>query len=355
MTRSLTLRRASLAAAAILALAPLSALAGGTRSAPPRSSHQGGSSHVPGGSSRGPGPSSHSGPSYRSGPSRHSGPSYHSGSSYRYRGSSHYRYRPRVYWGSSWGWGWGPYWGWGGPWGYGYGWPGRVYVSSRTSPRVTSSFAVVDTDVTPEEAEVWLDGKLIGSADDFDGNPDFLYLQPGKYKLEFRLPGYVTRSLDLDVARGESFPITHELELEKGHGKLDSFLPPAKGTPMGRVFGPGAKPVPMEEPEEQRPDRVGRFDADDDDDEASAEPPAPKVERKADRARIRWKVSPDDAAVYLDDRLFGTADDLTEMRSSPVPAGKHTIVVTRPGYKSKTVEVTAEAGKTLDVVVELER
>ena len=142
-----------------------------------------------------------------------------------------------------WGWGWGgwPYyssWWWGGPSGYvvggdGYG-DGYVDVAARAG-----RYAIVKTDISPEEAQVFLDGKYIGTADDFDGIPDFLYLGPGKYHLEFRLPNYQTFATDLDVARGQQVRLDEKLKLEPGKSALDQFLPESKGTPLGRVFTKG--------------------------------------------------------------------------------------------------------------------
>ena len=67
-------------------------------------------------------------------------------------------------------------------------------------------------------------------------------------------------------------------------------------------------------------------------------------------------MTPDDAAVYMDDKYLGAADDLAaNPRGIIAEPGTHTITVTRPGYKSKTVEVTARAGSPVDVVVELEK
>ena len=105
------------------------------------------------------------------------GGSHHYGGSYRHHWGGGWGYRP--YWGSSWWWGW-PYYDTWGP---------RVYVYSGGHRVATSGYAAIKTDVEPDEAEVWLDGKYVGTADDFDGYPDFLYLEPGAYHLEFRLPG----------------------------------------------------------------------------------------------------------------------------------------------------------------------
>ena len=282
-----------------------------------------------------------------------------------YYGGHHGGYRPYYpYWGwagwGGWGWGWGyaPYWStwwWGGPWGGTsiYVAPGSVDVGVRQG-----RYAVVKTDVEPEEAQVFLDGKYIGSADDFDGYPDFLYLGPGKYQLEFRIPNYMTFATELDVTAGQQLKIEEKLKLEPGKSALDAFPPESKGTPLGRVFTKGgsasaeaaprgddgwsdgtAAPSWREAPDEERTDvRV-------------APPPRP-----TNRGRIKFRVMPDDAAVYMDDKYLGAADDLAaNARGIVAEPGTHTITVTRPGYKTKTVEVTARAGSPVDVVIELEK
>ena len=92
--------------------------------------------------------------------------------------------------------------------------------------------------------------------------------------------------------------------------------------------------------------------ADDERMEARVAPPP----RSTNRGRIKFLVTPDDAAVYMDDKYLGAADDLAANgRGVVAEPGTHSITVTRPGYKSKTVEVTARAGSPVDVVVELEK
>ena len=319
---------------------------------------------------------------YSGGTSRHGG-SYYGGSRHRGRGrgygygygygfySSPYWYLP--YW-SSVGWWYGsPYWG---PW-----WGSRsIYISSRyDGVRGAGSFAVVDTDISPEEAEVWVDNVYVGTADDFDGNPDFLYLKPGKYHLEFRYGGHDTYGLDLEAKRGERVNLDKKMPRVAGRGRLDSFDPERKPMPFGRMFEPGGKPVAVEarqasrydvdddaergddaeigdddEDVDVRRDRVGRYDKETRQRHVE-DAPAPTTVT-TDKGRLRIQVTPDDAAVYLDDRLVGTADDLAANgRGIRTDAGKHTVTVTRPGYKTKTVDVEALAGKAIDVVVELEK
>ncbi len=342
----------------------------------------------------------------------HSGGSSHSGGVGHFGGASHSSGGSRVYgsrggwhgggwhgggyrrggWGYNpygWGWGFAPYyssWWWGGPSVYvmsgddvegdGSG-DGNVGVSARHG-----RYASVKTDVSPEEAQIFLDGKYIGTADDFDGRPDYLYLGPGKYHLEFRHPGYQTLATDLDVSRGQRVRLDQKLKLEPGKSALDQFAPESKGTPLGRVFtkggsegggseagGPEADgdvappaprralrraPAPRDDGWSDR-DRApeGRERIPEDRMDARPEP-LPRA--AGNRARMRFKVTPEDAAVFVDDKYLGAGEDLAaNPRGVVTDPGTHSITVMRPGYKSKTMDVTVRVGAPVDVVVELEK
>jgi hypothetical protein len=280
----------------------------------------------------------------------------------------------------------GPSWGWGG---------GVVVVVDDYDP-LPHRYARIDTDVKPESAEVYLDGTYVGSADDFDGFPDYLYLEPGKYRLEFRHPSYETVVKELEVRRGQLVSLNDDMKLLPGKGRLDAIDPERRGTPLGRVFG-----KPEGDKRERGRDRTGRFEAkgapgtasnealDDPDDveeldvnaddEAEEDvlpptrhaPPRPPAAHEAEagrggtdgediapaaRGRLRFEVEPDDAAVYLDDRYIGTAEELSGLsRGLPVRPGKHTVTVVRPGYGTRTVDVESKPRAAVDVVVELEK
>jgi hypothetical protein len=246
-----------------------------------------------------------------------------------------------------------------------------------------NQYARIDTDVEPETAEVYLDGTLIGQADDFDGFPDYLYLEAGKYRLEFRHPSYETVVKEFEVRAGQAVAVNDEMKLLPGIRKLQVVDPEDIGTPLGRVFG-----RPASQGTEPAGDRTGRFDVEGgpdsgidgvpveieldgvDEDVRAPEPPAPPADAEswrtpgasegdaapASQGRFRFEVEPDDAAVYLDDRYVGTAEELGGLsRGLRVAPGKHTVTVVRPGYVTKTVEVEAKPGAAIDVVIELER
>lgn len=99
---------------------------------------------------------------------------------------------------------------------YGGGYYGPSY-SQRYSRYSSPDWAAIDTDISPEEAEVYLDGEFIGSADNFDGYPDFLYLTPGSHVLEFRRDGYETRSIEIDARPGEKLDLDFRLPTLRGY------------------------------------------------------------------------------------------------------------------------------------------
>jgi hypothetical protein len=82
----------------------------------------------------------------------------------------------------------------------------------------------------------------------------------------------------------------------------------------------------------------------------------PLARPAGNRARMRFKITPTDAAVYVDDKYLGAGADLAvNPRGVVTESGTHTVTVARPGYKTKAVDITVRIGAPVDVVVELER
>lgn len=280
-------------------------------------------------------------------------------------------HRFRSYWGWGWGWGYSPWW-------YGYGpyYPyGGYYGYGRA---VSRNWAAVDTDVSPESARVYLDGEYVGTADDFDGYPDYLYLKSGRYRLEFRLEGYETRTISVDARAGTKIDVGDRLAKIPGAARYGSYDTPEPSGGVRRFWAKRRDVAEHVTDEEEifGGERRYREGPRDRDDERYADEPERDVEVDRDRqrydeprrredwrgrsgevrgeARLRLDVSPSDAAVYVDDRFMGTADSL-ESEGIAVTAGRHTIVVSRPGYRDRRVEVDLSRGETERVEINLER
>jgi hypothetical protein len=227
-------------------------------------------------------------------------------------------------------------------WGWWYPWWGPVAVTPVAVPGRAPNLAVVDTDVSPEHARVFLDGQLIGTADDFDGYPDYLYLEPGRYTLEFSLPGYETVRMDLDAQAGRYYPLNFELKARPGEKPAPWYDRP-EGLPVARIFGKEAR----EEKTPARPNPALRPEL-----QEQPKPAKPRV----GKASLRFAVEPAQAAVYLDGEFVGTGEELSQLvRGLAVEPGEHKVEVMAPGYAGQTREITVEPGQELEVQVQLQR
>jgi len=284
---------------------------------------------------------------------------------------------PYRYWGS---WGWGPWsYGWG-PYSYGY-YGYRHPYGYYPSP----DWAAIDTDLSPEAAQLYLDGKFLGVADDFDGYPDFLYLKRGRYSLEFRLEGYDSRTIEIQARPGMKLRIDEELRKVPGARRYGSYEEPAR--PEGgvrRFWGKRRDATESVEDEEEiyggrtdrcEPDREG-YEEDKEAEDKEPEEPRRQEDRerredwrggrrgtgaaaepgRKENTRLRLRVEPSDAAIYLDDRFVGTGEEVGSLdRGISVAPGKHTVTVSRPGFTAQTTEVEVEEGETKELELSLKR
>jgi len=84
--------------------------------------------------------------------------------------------------------------------------------------------------------------------------------------------------------------------------------------------------------------------------------PAPPPPTSASRGRILFKVEPPDAAVYVDDRFAGTAEELSTLsRGLQIAPGSHRIVVSRPGFGTESTQVEVTEGQTETVEISLSK
>jgi hypothetical protein len=249
--------------------------------------------------------------------------------------------------------GWGPGWygpGWYGPGWWGGGWWGPGWYGAWPAGAVVvgaPDLAAVDTDVSPERARVYLDGRLIGTADDFDGYPDYLYLKPGHYTIEFRLQGYQSQSAQIDAVAMARYRFKDKLVRIPGEQPQPSYDRP-EGLPVGRVFGPQqqtASEAPPAPATPAHPDTSLRPELG-----AARQAPA------STGAALELRVSPLKASVYVDGEFVGTGAELAALeRGLAVTPGTHTVEVLAPGYAQRSVTVDVGQGERRQVVLELDQ
>jgi hypothetical protein len=225
--------------------------------------------------------------------------------------------------------------------------------------------------VRPKTAEVYIDGRYVGTAGSFDGFPSYLWLEPGVYDLVLVHDGHANLEREVEVAPGQV--LEWKLRLEPGTAErpeIDRDDRYDRGRydrgrydrdRYNRDSWRGERPDGDDDREDWREQDEERRARDDYDRRGEANPPPardlpiPRDERR-EEARLVFDVRPDDASVYLDGRFVGTASEVSSRRGPlPVEPGEHTIEVVHPGFETQEREITVRAGDERLVEIALRR
>ena len=228
------------------------------------------------------------------------------------------------YWGPGYGWGWGPTWGY-----------TRVY------PTPGRTHGALDLDVSPEHAQIYIDGELVGEADDFDGFPDYLWLERGTYDVVIFLPGFQTIARQISIYPGQVIDV-------------DDKMTPGQET----------RPEDIVSKSTVRRDERLRRDRENEESERSYQAEESRdredtgsrsLDARGEPGRARLSIRPDDASVYLDGRFLGTGGELGRLRAGLiVDAGEHRLEIVRPGHRSEERSFSVEAGEEIELAIELD-
>lgn len=241
-------------------------------------------------------------------------------------------------------------------------WPSRrVYVDVRHSYDSETPGAL-DLDVSPEKAQIYIDGDLVGVADDYDGFPTYLMLPPGTYEVAIFHPGFETIFRQYTIYPGAV------IDVEDRMVRGQEVHPDDRG-PYSTVNRDDRLKRNRERAEEARLaaelEEQYEREADSRRAEARSYPPDGRP-APADRdsypsqgdpavGRLLLDVVPPDAAVYLDGNFLGTAAEVSGMSAGlVVEPGSHSLEVTRPGYVWRQIEVSIGEGERLELALELE-
>lgn len=253
-------------------------------------------------------------------------------------------------------WGWSP-WGWGGPFYSPFFWPWWGYPSFGWGPAWAYGTAFNPTSevrlqVTPKQAEVFVDGFLAGTVDDFDGTFQRLRLVPGDHELVFYLEGYRTVRQKLLLTPGADLRIRHAMEpLAPGEPPepRPQPAPPAPATqqapgapgPQQPDFPP-APPDPRRAPSPPQPPSPP----------APPVAPAPPVSAAQGFGTLSIRVQPAGADVFVDGERW-VGPDAGERLDLQLGEGLHRIEVQKEGFKSYSVDVQVRRGERTTLNVSL--
>jgi hypothetical protein len=291
-------------------------------------------------------------------------PDYRGGDGRGYRPG--YGYYPRGYYGGYYGpsWWWSPYGYWGGWYWLGDNyWPydphhyGRPYYERGSRSYGNGDAGALDLDVSPGRTQVYLDGQYIGTVDQYDGFPTYLWLDKGTYDVVLYLEGYKTIARQISIYPGMVIDVNDRLEPGQSI-KPEDLVSKSTERRDERIQYERDRRERIERGDdgygdESWRDRVRRDREDRRDQGERIEIEIP--ESASEQGRLRLEVEPEDASVYLDGRFVGTGQELASLRRGLlVEPGRHRIAVVRPGRESAEKEFEVEAGEEVDLEIELE-
>ncbi|MEO7192233.1 MAG: PEGA domain-containing protein [Vicinamibacterales bacterium] len=222
---------------------------------------------------------------------------------------------------------WGPY-----PYPYppfGYGYPMRDELTT-----------AVKLEVTPRQAEVYVDGYQAGLVDDFDGLFQRLRLRPGAHEVVLFLDGYQTIRQKLYLNPGSDQKIHYAME-KLGAGQV------SERPPQPDQEGPGQDPTQQPDgpgPSTRRPGPAGQ--------RPPAGPPPSEGQRSFGTLTVR--VQPGDADILIDGERW-SAPAGQDRLAIELSEGRHHVEVRKAGFSTYTEDVLIRRGANLPLNVSLLR
>jgi hypothetical protein len=203
--------------------------------------------------------------------------------------------------------------------------------------------ASVRLEVTPKDAEVYVDGYYAGIVDDFDGFFQRLHTTPGQHDVTVYHEGYRTATEHVYLSADNTFKIKFTMEkLAPG-----DVAEPRPSPPPAPPAVTGVPPVPPRGPLGRRP--LPRFPP-------PCEPPpgagAPPGEAR--NGTISLRVQPADAEILVDGQPWrlGPGQDRLTIDTSE---GRHNVQAHRDGYIGYLTDVEVRRGQATDLDISLRR
>ena len=210
--------------------------------------------------------------------------------------------------------GWGP-----------YGFYPSIWYSQYPGYRYVYDEASLRIQVSPREAQVYVDGYYVGMVDSFDGTFQRLHLSPGEHVIEIFLEGHRTIREPMQFLPREGYQLRRAME------------PLAAGDPAAERPrpDPGARQAPPSYPGDSR------------------RPDEPRGQIRSDEGgAIVVRVQPGDATLIVDGQKWDTLAG-REPLTIQLSEGPHRIEVQREGYRTFSTEIRVRRGETVPLNISL--
>ncbi len=236
----------------------------------------------------------------------------------------------------------------GGQWGYVYPPPPYPIYPADSSVRL---------EVTPKEAQVFVDGYYAGVVNDFDGAFQRLHTPPGAHEIELYMEGYHVARQRVFLPANDTFKIKYQMvklgSADQPEPRPQPIAPPPSqegGYPPPEGYAPqgGGYPQQGYPPAQGQPHPPT---------ERRAPPPqqpqsAPDGTQNGAYGTLSVRVQPGDAEVSIDgDQWRGP--DQSDRLVVQVAEGSHTVEIRKSGYRTYVTQVDVRHGVTTPLNVSL--
>jgi hypothetical protein len=227
---------------------------------------------------------------------------------------------------------------------FGYPWYAYQYPVGPYGPYPYYRFnpgSAVRLEVTPREAEVYVDGFYAGVVDDFDGVFQRLPLAPGNHEITLYREGLKTVHQTINALPGATLRIKYKMQ-PLGAGDVVEPRPTPPAPPPGVQGNPNqaGPPPPFRGPIGGRlppppPNQLG--------------PGGPVA---SSYGALSLRVQPDGASVLIDGQRWDGPQGQTRLIVE-VPEGTHRVEIQRDGFESYSTTITVRRGETMPINVSL--
>ena len=217
------------------------------------------------------------------------------------------------------------------------GWPSSGHAQV-FQPYGAYASSALRLDVTPKQAQVYVDGYYEGIVDDFDGSFQKLRLASGAHEVTLYLDGYRTVRQTVNLTPNSTYKVRYKME-RLAPGEIAAPRPevanppqppqmpqaPRGGAPMGRGMPPIRGPQGRYPPPGGPPSSYGT---------------------------LTIRVQPANAAVLIDGERWEGPEG-QERLAVEVAAGRHHVEIQKDGYQPFNADVEVRPGDTTPLNVSL--
>jgi hypothetical protein len=230
------------------------------------------------------------------------------------------------------------------PW-YGYQYPWRPYGPYGPYGYYGFPEASVRLEVTPRDAEVYVDGYYAGTVDDFDGAFQRLHVEPGEHEIEVYREGLRPFRQKVYLTPDRTFRIRQALQ-PLAQGEQAEPRPQPLNPPPQSAQPSAGQPIPRGGAVRRMPPPPGS-------NPRAGQPPDARGGRATSAyGTVAIQVQPPDAEISIDGEAWrgpGGQDRLVIDLSE----GSHTVEIRKPGYRTYVTQVEVRRGETTPLNVSL--